>query len=165
MKNILFVCLLLGFGAAQAEVVRKLDIRISNHGGQGPQENFRALVYINGVFSRNYIVTPGTGRAGRGYSETPEGIFHPKKLKVMHNSSQSDSSLFWDGDPMPHTIFFKDGFALHGSYGTVDGRRGSHGCIRLLPDDARELFAFAQEAVSSGGLKAVTIHIQGTKSR
>lgn len=42
------------------------------------------------------------------------------------------------GAPMPYCMFFHGGFALHGSY-EVPGYNASHGCVRLLVDDARWL--------------------------
>jgi L,D-transpeptidase ErfK/SrfK len=40
------------------------------------------------------------------------------------------------GAPMPYCMFFKGGFALHGSY-DVPGHNASHGCVRLVVSDAQ----------------------------
>jgi len=42
------------------------------------------------------------------------------------------------GAPMPYCMFFKGGYALHGSY-EVPGYNASHGCVRLFPEDAKWL--------------------------
>ncbi|OGT58947.1 MAG: hypothetical protein A3F14_00500 [Gammaproteobacteria bacterium RIFCSPHIGHO2_12_FULL_43_28] len=42
------------------------------------------------------------------------------------------------GAPMPYCMFFKGGFAMHGSP-TVPGYNDSHGCIRLFTSDAEWL--------------------------
>ncbi|MBA3662127.1 MAG: L,D-transpeptidase [Gammaproteobacteria bacterium] len=42
------------------------------------------------------------------------------------------------GAPMPYCMFFKGGFALHGSP-TVPGYHDSHGCVRLFTNDAKWL--------------------------
>lgn len=42
------------------------------------------------------------------------------------------------GAPMPFCMFFRGGFALHGSY-DLPGYNASHGCIRMLYDDAEWL--------------------------
>lgn len=42
------------------------------------------------------------------------------------------------GAPMPWCMHFHRGFALHGSY-SVPGYHASHGCVRLLVEDARWL--------------------------
>jgi hypothetical protein len=42
---------------------------------------------------------------------------------------------------MPHSIFFRGGYAIHGT-GAVGnlGHVASHGCVRLAPDNAATLF-------------------------
>jgi len=43
--------------------------------------------------------------------------------------------------PMPHSIFFAGGFAIHGTYETgALGRPASHGCVRLDPANAALLY-------------------------
>lgn len=42
------------------------------------------------------------------------------------------------GAPMPYCVFFRRGYALHGSP-EVPGYNASHGCIRLFTEDARWL--------------------------
>jgi L,D-transpeptidase ErfK/SrfK len=49
------------------------------------------------------------------------------------------------GAPMPYCMFFHGGFAMHGSY-EVPGYNASHGCIRLMIEDAKWLH---QEFVSN----------------
>ena len=53
----------------------------------------------------------------------------------------------WDDAPMPHSIFFTErGHAIHGSFDI--GRLGgaaSAGCVRLHPDNAKQLFALVKE--------------------
>ena len=53
----------------------------------------------------------------------------------------------WDDAPMPYSIFFTgEGHAVHGSYHVKSlGRRASHGCVRLHPDNAAKLFALVQK--------------------
>ena len=48
--------------------------------------------------------------------------------------------------PMPYSIFFNEGYAIHGSYEISHlGRPASHGCIRLHPKNAAVLFALVQD--------------------
>ncbi len=42
------------------------------------------------------------------------------------------------GAPMPYCMFFKGGYALHGS-NSVPNYNASHGCVRMSPSDARWL--------------------------
>ena len=61
--------------------------------------------------------------------------------------------------PMPYSIFFAGGYAIHGTYSTADlGRPASHGCIRLSPGHAEILYGMVQ---GQGG----NIDITGTAPR
>jgi lipoprotein-anchoring transpeptidase ErfK/SrfK len=72
--------------------------------------------------------------ARRGY-ETPTGRFRPNWMTPMHYSEQYEYS------PMPHSIFFHQGYAIHATNETHRlGRPASHGCVRLSPDNARILY-------------------------
>jgi lipoprotein-anchoring transpeptidase ErfK/SrfK len=95
------------------------------------------LVSKGGLFaSHSWKVS--TGR--KGYS-TPHGTYKPYLLKKMHYSSKYDNS------PMPHSIFFKGGYAIHATpYVKNLGRPASHGCIRLDPRHAKKLFELVREA-------------------
>ena len=74
-----------------------------------------------------------TGRSGYG---TPSGVFRPQMMARRWFSRKYYNS------PMPHSIFFYHGFAIHGT--TELSRLGgpaSHGCVRLHPSHAAALFA------------------------
>jgi lipoprotein-anchoring transpeptidase ErfK/SrfK len=48
----------------------------------------------------------------------------------------------YDNAPMPHSIFFKGGYAIHGTnHVGMLGRPASHGCVRLSPANASILYA------------------------
>jgi lipoprotein-anchoring transpeptidase ErfK/SrfK len=73
-----------------------------------------------------------TGRSGYG---TPTGSFRPYLLRRMHYSRKYDNS------PMPHSVFFRSGYAIHGTqYVKRLGRPASHGCVRLHPRNAARLY-------------------------
>lgn len=77
--------------------------------------------------------------ARSGYA-TPRGRYHPTLLKRIHYSRKYHMS------PMPHSIFFNGGYAIHGTYETgFLGRPASHGCIRLAPSHAARLFEMVRE--------------------
>jgi len=76
--------------------------------------------------------------ARRGY-RTPNGSYRPQWL------ARKWFSTIYDGSPMPYSIFFNGGYAIHGSYEISRlGRPASHGCIRLHPANAAVLFALVQ---------------------
>ncbi len=73
-----------------------------------------------------------------GY-RTPNGSYRPQWLARKWFSTK------YDGSPMPYSIFFSGGYAIHGSYEIRRlGRPASHGCIRLHPNNAAVLFALVQ---------------------
>lgn len=119
--------LFLGVGGlhipAQADVVAKIDL-----------SSQRMTVKVDGWHYASWKVS--TGR--RGY-RTPVGSWRPKWLTRMHYSRKYDNS------PMPHSIFFLGGYAIHGTSSIRRlGRPASHGCIRLHPANARKLFALVK---------------------
>jgi hypothetical protein len=72
--------------------------------------------------------------ARRGY-RTPIGHFQPIRLERTWFSTRYHRS------PMPYSIFFRGGFAIHGTNEISRlGRPVSHGCVRLHPANARRLF-------------------------
>ncbi len=47
--------------------------------------------------------------------------------------------------PMPHSIFFYGGFAIHGTYEIARlGGPASHGCVRFDPQNAATLFGIVE---------------------
>jgi len=70
---------------------------------------------------------------------TPVGRYSPYSLQTMHYSRKYHMS------PMPHSIFFAGGYAIHGTYSVSQlGRPASHGCIRLSPGNAAKLFTMVK---------------------
>src|ERR1041384_7601818 len=66
----------------------------------------------------------------------PSGAYSPERMERMWHSRT------YDWSPMPHAIFFHKGYAIHGTgYVSRLGRPASHGCVRLHPSHAAELFA------------------------
>ena len=94
----------------------------------------RMYVSVNGKPTYTWKVS--TARPGY---RTPTGTYKPYNLVKFHRST------IYNGSPMPHSIFFKGGYAIHGSYETKHlGRPASHGCIRLHPSNAARLYALVQ---------------------
>ena len=84
-----------------------------------------------------YVWPVSTGRDGDG---APSGVYSPERLERSWFSRE-----YYDS-PMPYAIFFRNGYAIHGSYDiTRLGGPASHGCIRLYPQDAALLFAMVEQ--------------------
>ena len=108
---------------ARAEVVVQID-----------KSSQRMAVSVDGVMRYDWPVS--TGRSGFG---TPSGVYHPQLMARRWFSRKYYNS------PMPHAIFFYGGFAIHGTYELSRlGGPASHGCVRLHPSHAAELFALVE---------------------
>jgi lipoprotein-anchoring transpeptidase ErfK/SrfK len=118
-----FVASLFAMAPAQAAIVVHID-----------KSSQRMSVSVDG--SPRYTWPVSTGRRGYG---TPSGVFHPQVMARRWFSRKYYNS------PMPHSIFFYYGFAIHGTNDL--GRLGgpaSHGCVRLHPSHAAALYALVE---------------------
>ncbi len=94
-------------------------------------------INVTSAAGETYNWPISSGRAGFG---TPHGSYRPTSLQRMHYSRKYHMS------PMPYSIFFHGGYAIHGTYSTAQlGHPASHGCVRLLPANAAQLFAMVQK--------------------
>jgi lipoprotein-anchoring transpeptidase ErfK/SrfK len=113
----------LTISSARADVVVHID-----------KSSQRMAVSVDGAMRYSWPVS--TGRSGYG---TPSGVFYPQAMARRHFSRRYYNS------PMPHSIFFYYGFAIHG---TTDiyrlGGPASHGCVRLHPSHAAALYALVE---------------------
>lgn len=103
------------------------------------------FITIDKSTQRMYVETPSDSfvwkisTARKGY-RTPTGQFKPYLLKTMHYSRKYDNA------PMPHSIFFHGGYAIHATDAVNKlGSPASHGCIRLSPQNARWLYRIVSE--------------------
>jgi lipoprotein-anchoring transpeptidase ErfK/SrfK len=105
----------------------------------------RMLVYVEGELAYTWPVS--TGRKGFA---TPHGTYRPKRMTRMHFSRKYNNA------PMPYSVFFRGGYAIHGTNATGRlGRRASHGCVRLSKRNARELYHLINDY---GGNARITVH-------
>jgi lipoprotein-anchoring transpeptidase ErfK/SrfK len=118
-----FVASFFAMAAAQASVLVHID-----------KSSQRMSVSVDGSPRHTWPVS--TGRRGYG---TPSGVFHPQMMARRWYSKKYYNS------PMPHSIFFYYGYAIHGTNDL--GRLGgpaSHGCVRLHPSHAAALYALVE---------------------
>jgi lipoprotein-anchoring transpeptidase ErfK/SrfK len=109
--------------AVLSQAVASVQVRISLSGQ-------RMNVNVDGAPYATWAIS--TGKQGYG---TPAGTYRPQSMHKMHYSRRYNMT------PMPHSIFFYHGFAIHGTSEVRNlGRPASHGCIRLSPQNARALF-------------------------
>jgi lipoprotein-anchoring transpeptidase ErfK/SrfK len=92
-------------------------------------------VRVGGETLYNWAVS--TGR--KGY-RTPTGTYHPTRMHREYYSRKYDNA------PMPYSIFFRGGYAIHGTeHVSKLGSVASHGCVRLLTANARTLYNLVRE--------------------
>jgi hypothetical protein len=107
----------------------------------------RMVVTENGVAKYMWAVSSGA----YGYP-TPTGTFQPSWMSKMWYSKQYDNA------PMPHSIFFKGGAAIHATSSIyLLGTPASHGCVRLAPTNASKLYGL----VSRHGKERTEITVHG----
>ncbi len=104
---------------AHASVQARVDVRSQT-----------MAVFVGGQHRYTWYVS--TGRRGFG---TPGGTYSGKRMERQWYSRKYDMA------PMPHAIFFKGGYAIHGTTDVRNlGRRASHGCVRLAPGHAAHFY-------------------------
>ena len=88
-------------------------------------------IYRHGILTHSWKVS--TGR--KGY-RTPTGTYRPTRMYKKYYSKKYDNA------PMPYSVFFRGGYAIHGT-GSIKrlGRPASHGCVRLHPKNAAALYS------------------------
>ncbi len=81
--------------------------------------------------------------SGRKGFRSPNGVYRPTRLEKNWYSRKY-------GGAMPHSVFFRGGYAIHGTTAVgALGRPASHGCIRLHPANAAKRFALVKKYGSS----------------
>ena len=101
----------------------------------------RMVVTIDGKPRFKWDVSTGK----RGF-DTPRGSYKVSWLDEHHKSKQYNDA------PMPNSIFFNNGRAIHGFVGGVGGP-ASHGCVRLSTGNAKTLFRLVDQQQGLAGFK------------
>lgn len=123
-----------GGGGALADIAVRIDLTRQ-----------QMDVTVDGVAHATWPVST----ARRGY-RTPEGTYTPYFLARMHYSK------LYDYTPMPYSIFFLRGYAIHGTTEVRSlGRPVSHGCVRLRTRNAKVLF----DLITGHGLQNTSITV------
>ena len=99
----------------------------------------RMSVLVDGSARYNWAVSTGAKR----YT-TPSGVYKPEWLARKWRSRKYGNA------PMPHSIFFHDGYAIHGTTEIARlGKIASHGCVRLHPDNAARLYQLVEKQMKN----------------
>ena len=119
---------------AQAKVVAEINL---------PSQTMK--VYVNGTLKHRWKISS----ARKGYV-TPTGNYRPKRMYTMWRSRKYHMSR------MPYSVFFRGGYAIHGTGATRKlGTPASHGCIRLRTSNARKFY----KLIKRHGMRKTSIRI------
>lgn len=114
---------LAGLAAAQAKVDVRVDIAAQ-----------RMTVTTDDGEVHNWAIS-----SGRKGFRSPNGVYRPTRLERSWYSRKY-------GGAMPYSVFFRGGYAIHGTTAvSALGRPASHGCIRLHPANAAKLYALVKK--------------------
>jgi hypothetical protein len=119
----------LGVAVTASDAEARLDLYVDKSAQQISVIQNGALLYVWPVST------------GRDRHSTPSGVYTPERLE------RSWFSKAYYNAPMPHAIFFHNGYAIHGSQDISKlGGPASLGCVRLHPRNASLLFSMVQRA-------------------
>lgn len=101
------------------------------------------LIYISlekqffGAYEKSKLSFWGPISSGRKESKTPAGDY-----KILWKARKYQSKKY--GLPMPFAINISDkGYFIH--HQSLSGKPASHGCVRLIRQDAKKLFEWAKK--------------------
>lgn len=138
MRKIAFALIFFAFaaGSAAAGITARIDVSKQT-----------MTVSEDGAVIYSWRVS--TARSGY---RTPRGTYSPTRMHKMWYSRKYDNS------PMPYSIFFHGGYAIHGTNHVRSlGRPASHGCVRLDTENARILYNLVQ-ARGSGSTRIIVVN-------
>ncbi|MEF2552984.1 L,D-transpeptidase [Aurantimonas sp. A2-1-M11] len=122
-----------GMSSASAHLVAKVDL------------SSQTMTVIN---NGRVVYRWPVSTARKGYV-TPTGSWRAKRIHRMWYSRKYDMS------PMPYSVFYHRGYAIHGT-GAVSrlGRPASHGCVRLHTANAKIFYSMVRK-VGMGNTRVV----------
>jgi lipoprotein-anchoring transpeptidase ErfK/SrfK len=104
------------------------------------------------VSDKNGVIASWKISSARGGYRTPTGTFTPHYTARMHYSKQYHFS------PMPYSVFFNEGVAVHGTRDLGNlGSPASHGCVRSHPKNAKVFY----DLVQKHGMQLTRVTVRG----
>ncbi len=104
------------------------------------------------VSDKNGVIASWKISSARGGYRTPTGTYTPHYTARMHYSKQYHFS------PMPYSVFFNEGVAVHGTRDLGNlGSPASHGCVRSHPKNAKVFY----DLVQKHGMQMTRVTVRG----
>ncbi|GIK81169.1 MAG: L,D-transpeptidase [Pseudorhodoplanes sp.] len=127
LRIVLAAAFLLGLAVWADRAQAEIEIRVD-------KAEQRMAVTVNGLFMHSWAVSTGLGGGPR------TGLYRPQRMERKWFSRKYNMA------PMPYSIFFHEGYAIHGTIHVKNlGRRASKGCVRLHPANAAILFDLVKQ--------------------
>jgi hypothetical protein len=99
------------------------------------------------------VVASGVGSATDPNSnyETIQGSFRIQQKHIATTMDGNTPNGAYSIEDVPWAMYFEQSFALHGAYWHNGfGTPRSHGCVNLIPEDARWIFHWSSPSVPAG---------------
>jgi hypothetical protein len=114
-----------------------------------------ARLYVDGRLVNQWLVSSGLpGTPTPNFDTNPNGRIYKK-----YSSKKFPGGDYKGLGNMPYAVFIRGGFALHGTpqgNWSMLGRKASHGCIRMHPDNG----AYFNQLVRSVGISQTWITVR-----
>jgi hypothetical protein len=147
--------------SANAAFARDVEVHVHNPCRSKGQQCFQLDIYLDGALAKSCVTSPGNPAAG---SKSFPGSNTPEYVRARFTSINGPGYHSHRGDAMPYAMHINSsGYAVHGSSLTVNGKKASHGCMRVKNECAKALNGWMKEARNSGGLMEITV--EDTKAR
>jgi hypothetical protein len=124
---------------------------------QVPEQEKHIEIYLNRqlllAYEWDVLVYAARVATGQKNYETPIGTFHTfHKRPTYHMTGGADISTVFDLPGVPWDSYFTEsGAATHGTYWHNDfGHTHSHGCVNMLPQDAKWIYRWTLPNVPAG---------------
>lgn len=160
MKSLVFMFAGIVSFMGYAQSAKALDVEAHVHNpckAQGKQ-CFVMDVYLDGKATARFVTSPGLPSGG-SFPGVNTPLFNGARFTSTNGPGYRSAKR---RDAMPYAMHINGtGFAAHGGPYTVNGKKASHGCLRLKDANAKQLNAWVREAKATGGLHTITV--QDTK--
>ena len=93
------------------------------------------------VYKGNKLLYKWKISSGKKNHATPRGYYKPTHIAQKYFSRKYNNA------PMPYAVFFRSGYAIHGTKSVSRlGSPASHGCIRLHTNNAKKFYTLVKQA-------------------
>ena len=132
--------------AVLAVLVAPAHARVKHHRNRAPALPPIVVVNVNIASQTMSVSVNGWPEGYWRISSARKGYHTPRGSYGVTRMAREYYSKKYDDAPMPNSVFFYGGYAIHATNHVSQlGRPASHGCIRLHPGDSAELYELVKE--------------------